>query len=51
MEVMVTFGSHKECYDQKIAVVDTVLSQFCWVVYEEGPAKVETSLVRRLPLS
>ena len=51
MMVMVTFGTNKEFYVQKKAIIDTVLSQFCWVVYEEGPAKVETSLVRRLPLS
>ena len=51
MQVMVTSGRHKESYDQKVAMIDTVLSQSCWVFFAEGPAKVETSLVRRLPLS
>ena len=51
MQVMVTFGRHKESYDQKVAIIDIVLSQCCWVFFAEGPAKVETSLVRRLPLS
>ena len=51
MHVIVTFGRHKEFYDQKWAIVDTVVGQSCWVIFAEGPAKVETSLVRRLPLS
>ena len=32
MKVMVSFGYSKILYDQKIAVIDKVLSKFCWVV-------------------
>ena len=37
--VIVTFGMGNNEYNQKRAIVDNVLSQHCWVVFDEGAAK------------